>query len=88
MSEALERLVEKAGNPYRLGRHIELDERSLGYRLQQSPTIKPAEHISPIPILDQGNLGSCVGNAATRHLAGDLRTRHKRHLVARQNANA
>jgi len=69
VSEALERLVEKAGNPYRLGRHIELDPRSLGYRLQQSPSIKPAEHLSPIPILDQGNLGSCVGNAATRHLA-------------------
>ena len=52
-----------------LGRHLELDARSLSYAVDEATIIKPAEWLAPIPTLDQGNLGSCTGNAGTRHLA-------------------
>jgi hypothetical protein len=55
-----------------LGRHLELDGRSLAYlataELAPAP-IKPAEHVCPLPILDQGRLGSCTGHAGTEALA-------------------
>jgi hypothetical protein len=58
----------------RLGRHMELDGRSLAYLVLGEPelakvTIKPAAYETPIPILDQGNLGSCTGNAGTAGVA-------------------
>jgi hypothetical protein len=69
----LHRIEETPDNPYRLGRHIELDPRSLLYATAETPhPIKPLEWLAPIPTLDQGQLGSCVGNAATRHLAALL----------------
>src|SRR4051794_27982304 len=56
----------------RLGRHLELDSRSLAFlpdpELLRKP-IKPAEWVPPIPTLNQGQLGSCTGNAGTYHLA-------------------
>ena len=49
----------------RLGRHINHDPRSRAYAFT-APTavLKAVEHPRHIPILDQGNLGSCTGNAA------------------------
>jgi hypothetical protein len=55
----------------RLGRHQELDARSLSYLAQAAPPvpIKPMEWKPCIPTLDQGQLGSCTGNAGTYHLS-------------------
>lgn len=55
-----------------LGRHLELDARSLQYTInidEMRKPIKPVDWPSPIPILDQGKRGSCVGNAGTRMVA-------------------
>jgi hypothetical protein len=69
----------------RLGRHLELDSRSLQYTIEQEieegakpAPIRPSDFPASIPILDQGQLGSCTGNAGTNHLsalyAADLST--------------
>lgn len=65
------RYEEQVHRGMRLGRHLELDSRSL--RFQIGPELlrtrpKPSEWLSPIPVLDQGELGSCTGNATTYHL--------------------
>ncbi|WP_329143417.1 hypothetical protein OIU91_05870 [Streptomyces sp. NBC_01456] len=64
--------VSNAGRPP-LGRHIEHDPRSLRYAHGVLPTsaIKSVEWARRVPILDQGQLGSCTGNAATGALATD-----------------
>jgi hypothetical protein len=65
-------ITEQRG-PFRLGRHIEHDPRSLAYAhgvLPQS-AIKTVEWTRRIPILDQGSLGSCTGNAGTGVLGTD-----------------
>jgi hypothetical protein len=52
----------------RLGRHIDHDPRSLRYLLEATSDFVPIDSITwtrHIPILDQGNLGSCTGNALT-----------------------
>ncbi|MEV7154922.1 C1 family peptidase [Streptomyces misionensis] len=66
-------LHERDGAPYRLGRHVEHDPRSLRYAHGVLPTsaIKSVEWTRRIPILDQGRLGSCTGNAATGLLGTD-----------------
>lgn len=51
----------------RLGRHIEHDPRSRAYALSEDllpSTYTSAVHTVRIPVLDQGNIGSCTGNAA------------------------
>jgi hypothetical protein len=60
----------------RLGRHLELDARSLAYTIEREIAdqelrvqIKPAEHPPAIPTLDQDQLGSCTGNAGTYALS-------------------
>lgn len=64
--------VRHEGRP-RLGRHQARDSRSLEYTIERAgevvAAIKPAEWISPLPILDQGQIGSCVGNGSTASLA-------------------
>lgn len=58
----------------RLGRHIEHDIRSLDYKVASNPFKKIQATVAPktsvlwqrySPILDQGQLGSCTGNAIT-----------------------
>jgi len=51
----------------RLGRHVRHDSRSLAYQVKaKDPAqLKSIRHERHIPTLDQGNLGSCTGNAAT-----------------------
>lgn len=56
----------------RLGRHIQHDPRSLRFLTPESAT-PPADvlHAERAPILDQGDVGSCTGNALTGMLATD-----------------
>lgn len=60
--------VVRRGVP-RLGRHLKRDPRSLAFKVEPTVVIKPIEWPSPLPILDQGNVGSCVGNSGAEHLA-------------------
>lgn len=72
----LHRFDEAVREGARLGRHLELDARSLAYAVEReleallrSPHIRPVEHLPTIGILDQGNLGSCTGNAGAYALS-------------------
>jgi hypothetical protein len=49
----------------RLGRHINHDPRSLSFLVPEVDSVSSVSWPRHIPILDQGNLGSCTGNAAT-----------------------
>lgn len=57
----------------RLGRHVVHDSRSLRYRAPARDPRKLASvrHEVRIPIMDQGQLGSCTGHAGTNTLASD-----------------
>ncbi len=48
-------------NVRRLGRHIEHDDRSKAFAYKARTAPKTVTHIRYIPVLDQGNLGACVG---------------------------
>jgi hypothetical protein len=66
------RFDEAAGAVFRLGRHLELDARSLAYTVERelvTQPIKTSNFPAIIPTLDQGQLGSCTGNAGTYHLS-------------------
>jgi len=56
-----------------LGRHIEHDPASLAYAAPVLPksAIRTVEWTRRIPILNQGNIGSCTGNAAVGALGTD-----------------
>jgi hypothetical protein len=49
----------------RLGRHVNHDPRSLAYQVVAGPrgALVSVRHERHIPVLDQGELGSCTGNA-------------------------
>jgi hypothetical protein len=55
----------------RLKRHVRHDSRSLLYKAPESDlqTLKSVRHEVHIPTLDQGELGSCTGNASTLCMA-------------------
>lgn len=55
-----------AGKP--LGRHVEHDSRSLAYQVHPDGTVANVKWARVIEVLDQGDVGSCTGNAATGHL--------------------
>ncbi len=61
----------------RLGRHIAHDSRSLAYAHEVLPTsaLKAVEWTRRIPILDQGQVGSCTGNALTGVIGTDSANR-------------
>lgn len=48
----------------RLGRHVNHDPRSLAYKITADGTVASARWERKTPVLDQGDLGSCTGNAA------------------------
>lgn len=49
-----------------LGRNIRFDSRSLDYAVQPSATpVTSVRHAQSIAVLDQGDVGSCTGNAST-----------------------
>jgi len=59
----------------RLGRHVRHDSRSLAYaypEVDDPTTLKSIRHERYIPTLNQGNLGSCTGNAATGALGSGV----------------
>lgn len=56
----------------RLGRHAELDARSLQFTVEEAKIIKPADWPAAIPTLDQLQLGSCTGNAGTYALSAEV----------------
>lgn len=64
------KIFENPSDP-RLGRHIRHDPRSWNYAFQAADisTLSSIRHDSQIPTLDQGKLGSCTGNAATKCLS-------------------
>lgn len=57
----------------RLGRHVVHDSRSLQFQIQAEDfsVLKSARWPSRIPLINQGQLGSCTGNAAVNVLATD-----------------
>jgi hypothetical protein len=56
-------LREKQSNPHRLGRHVNHDPRSLRFAVRPSGIVQSRTWQRRIPVLDQGDLGSCTGNA-------------------------
>lgn len=62
----VKRIPERRIEGRRLGRHVRHDPRSLSYLVpERDPaTLTSVRHERVIPVLDQGNLGSCTGNAA------------------------
>jgi hypothetical protein len=50
----------------RLGRHVRHDPRSLRYQVEARSlgTLTSVKHRRYVPVLDQGSIGSCTGNAA------------------------
>lgn len=62
----VQRIPERRVEGRRLGRHVRHDPRSLAYLYpERDPaTLASVRHERQIPVLDQGNLGSCTGNAA------------------------
>lgn len=56
----------------RLGRHIQHDPASRRYAFDTSGiTVTPVRHTRNVPVFDQGDLGSCTGNAAVGSVATD-----------------
>ncbi|MGZ4663575.1 MAG: hypothetical protein ACXV5Q_00615 [Frankiaceae bacterium] len=58
-------------HPLRLGRHVEHDARSRLYPAPTGVDVKSVRWQRRSPIFDQGNVGSCTGNAAAGWLATD-----------------
>ena len=57
---------------YPLGRYVNHDPRSRAYAFDTTGiTVTSVRHNRNIPVLDQGNLGSCTGNAGTGALGTD-----------------
>ncbi|MEV5957310.1 hypothetical protein AB0M11_26675 [Streptomyces sp. NPDC051987] len=67
------RIPETHDRGYRLGRHVRHDPRSAAYALPAMPrtAIKSVTWERHIPILNQGQVGSCVPNTGTEYLACD-----------------
>jgi hypothetical protein len=65
------------GREQRLGRHVEHDPRSLRYAHGVLPTsaIRPVQWVRRVPVFDQGQLGSCTGNAAAGLIGTDSSVR-------------
>ena len=59
------RLEPLATNPHPLGRHVNHDSRSRLFAYEREASVfTSVRHERHIPVLDQGDLGSCTGNAA------------------------
>lgn len=48
----------------RLGRHVDHDPRSLAYLVPEAATVTTVVWQRVVPVFDQGQVGSCTGNAA------------------------
>lgn len=80
MNATVRRIEESVVPGRRLGRHVNHDPRSEAYRVQAAGTPQSKRWARMIPILDQGDVGSCTGNATvgvlgTQPFYGDLAAR-------------
>jgi len=66
MASVKKRYIDEKPGRGRLGRHVRHDSRSLAYQVEAADvsTLTSVRHTRYIPVLDQGDLGSCTGNAA------------------------
>jgi len=71
--QVVTRVISESGTASgRLGRHVEHDSRSRSYAVTaKASKLVSVRHSRLIPVLDQGDLGSCTGNAATGSLGTD-----------------
>lgn len=69
--DAVRRLPEQVISGRRLGRHVRHDPRSLSYLVPETATPTTAMWTRRVPVFDQGDLGSCTGNAAAGVLGTD-----------------
>lgn len=63
MADRKYRIHEDIIEDKRLGRNVHHDPRSLSYKVEPRSTVASARWGRVIPILNQGSLGSCTGNA-------------------------
>lgn len=69
----------------RLGRHVEHDERSRAFGVAEQPApLRSVQWRRLVPIFDQGNLGSCTGNAMAGALSTAPFTHHFTEPTARR----
>jgi hypothetical protein len=66
-----EQLDEREVSGHRLGRHVEHDERSRNFLAARAPKVVSVAHTRHCPPFDQGQLGSCTGNAEAGLLMTD-----------------
>ncbi|MBC9729245.1 hypothetical protein [Streptomyces sp. TRM68367] len=69
--------IPEGAGPYRLGRHVEHDARSLRFAhgVLPSSAIQPVQWTRRVPVFDQGDTGSCTGQAAAGLLGTDSAVR-------------
>lgn len=65
----------------RLGRHVQHDEQSKAFRARMATAIVTASHMRHCPAFDQGEIGSCTGNAMAGALMTDPDYRAGRELT-------
>jgi hypothetical protein len=68
----VERIPHRPDVPFGLGRHVNHDPASLAYAYERglsAPKKSLWQRAPGVPMLDQGQIGSCTGNAATNWLA-------------------
>lgn len=73
LSEIVRRRFERRDTPHALGRHVNHDPRSLHFAAGVLPmsAIQTVQWTRRAPIFNQGQLGSCTGNAGTGLLGTD-----------------
>jgi hypothetical protein len=64
-------ITEHAQPAHRLGRHIEHDQRSRAFPAARAPKVVSVAHTRHCPPFDQGETGSCTGNAEAGVLMTD-----------------
>jgi len=67
----VQRIPEQIVPGKRLGRHVHHDPRSLSYLVPETSTPTTAMWTRRVPVFDQGDTGSCTGNAAAGVLGTD-----------------
>lgn len=72
MSDVYLRRIPEHPGVGRLGRHVQHDPRSRAYAYQGTGSgITPIRHTRRVPVFNQGDLGSCTGNASLGALCCD-----------------
>ena len=81
-------VVEHDGRLWGLGRHVEHDPASLGWPAPRASQLVTVQHEHHGPVLDQGELGSCTGNAIAQALNTGPLLPAGRRLLTEQDAVA